>query len=403
MSGCYLCFVFYHAKQYYRLETGKNWLSGGGRLEVSGWLVLTFISAGKLAELAKELKAGNISSKGVELSAEELKVLKDAGYFDKVGKVENVGKASGSKGTGNTVSNYLDDIVEAGGTEGEINSKLRNPLDNSKIAKEIEGNTEAVYGYSPKKESALNKFEVDWTNGDEVAYARSERIKYHEKIQQKRIQLEQDIKNLQNDGLSMEEIARLKVKERNQGRMETYIKSNNLDGLNAMKERNILEYGRAEGPTPEQLFKKYGFMGRCDIWQFKNKSSNGCLDRIISQYGRKIIMKEEKIKGNIKWIAYNNLRFRIEKVNDDSSVIWISDNFVNLCFILVINDFLSKCEDGLNINIEIDFTWNNHRGLIIKNHDTNLIIGEIINFISEWELEGNPNADNFSTEEWYSA
>ena len=56
----------------------------------------------------------------------------------------------------------------------------------------------------------------------------------------------------------MEEIARLKVEERNQGRMETYIKSNNLDGLNAMKERNILEYGRAEGYTPEQLYKKYG-------------------------------------------------------------------------------------------------------------------------------------------------
>ena len=41
-------------------------------------------------------------------------------------------------------------------------------------------------------------------------------------------------------------------------------------------------------------------------------------------------MKEEKIQGNIKWITYNNLRFRIEKVNDDSSVIWVSDNFVNV-------------------------------------------------------------------------
>ncbi|EEK47225.1 hypothetical protein bcere0002_58080 [Bacillus cereus ATCC 10876] len=41
--------------------------------------------------------------------------------------------------------------------------------------------------------------------------------------------------------------------------------------------------------------------------------------------------------------------------------------------------------------------------MIIKNHDINLILGEIINFISEWELEGNSNADNFSTEEWYSA
>ena len=71
----------------------------------------------------------------------------------------------------------------------------------------------------------------------------------------KRIQLEQDIKNLQNDGLSMEEIARLKVEERNQGRMETYIKSNNLDGLNAMKERNILEYGRAEGTHLNNFIK----------------------------------------------------------------------------------------------------------------------------------------------------
>ncbi len=41
-------------------------------------------------------------------------------------------------------------------------------------------------------------------------------------------------------------------------------------------ERNILEYGKAEGPTPEQLYKKVWFMGKCDIWQFKNKSSNGC-------------------------------------------------------------------------------------------------------------------------------
>ncbi|WP_442868688.1 hypothetical protein [Bacillus cereus group sp. BcHK140] len=58
-------------------------------------------------------------------------------------------------------------------------------------------------------------------------------------------------------------------------------------------------------------------------------------------------MKEEKIQGNIKWITYNNLRFRIEKVNDDSSVIWVSDNFVNLRFTLVMNDFLSKCNDKI--------------------------------------------------------
>ena len=58
--------------------------------------------------------------------------------------------------------------------------------------------------------------------------------------------------------MSIEEIATLKVEQRNFERMQSYINSKNLEGLNAMKERNILQYGRSEGPTPIQLFEKYG-------------------------------------------------------------------------------------------------------------------------------------------------
>ena len=43
-------------------------------------------------------------------------------------------------------------------------------------------------------------------------------------------------------------------------------------------------------------------------------------------------MKEEKIQGNIKWITYNNLRFRIEKVNDetDSKIKSFYGNYISL-------------------------------------------------------------------------
>ncbi|WP_432665098.1 hypothetical protein R9X47_02385 [Wukongibacter baidiensis] len=144
------------------------------------------------------------------------------------------------------------------GVEETSKVEFKNPLDNPKIAKEIQSNPDAVYGYSPKQESPLNKFGVDRTNPDEVAFARAERMKYLEKLKNKKIQLKEEIAKLEEDGLSIEAIARLKVEQRNQERMETYIKSNNIEGLKAMKERNLLQYGRAEGPTHEQLFEKYG-------------------------------------------------------------------------------------------------------------------------------------------------
>lgn len=78
----------------YRLATGKDWLSGekSNRIEAAGWLGLTLLPFSKLTNIVKELKAGNKLLKGVQLSAEELKILNDAGYFDKVVKVENVDK-----------------------------------------------------------------------------------------------------------------------------------------------------------------------------------------------------------------------------------------------------------------------------------------------------------------------
>jgi hypothetical protein len=63
---------------------------------------------------------------------------------------------------------------------------------------------------------------------------------------------------LQRDGMSLEDIGIMKVENRNQSRIDSYLQSNNLDGLNSMQERNLIEYGRKNGPTADQLFEKKG-------------------------------------------------------------------------------------------------------------------------------------------------
>lgn len=154
-------------------------------------------------------------------------------------------------------------------------------MDNPKAAKDIIENPDAVYGYSLKPESKLNSFGVDWTNPDEVAYAQSERIRYHEHLEQKKTMLKDEISKLQNDGYSMEDIARMKVEQRNQDRINNYIKSNNYDGLEAMKQRNLEEYQRAEGPTADQLYKKYG------SWEeviYSSVRSNPAMDVVTGLY-----------------------------------------------------------------------------------------------------------------------
>lgn len=78
------------------------------------------------------------------------------------------------------------------------------------------------------------------------------------KIKIKKLEIENKVKSLKEQGLSDKEISNVIVESRNSDRMKSYIDSNNLEGLKSMKERNLLQYGREEGPTADQLFKKYG-------------------------------------------------------------------------------------------------------------------------------------------------
>lgn len=84
----------------YRLVNGKDWLSGEeeNRAEAAGWLTLSALPVSKLAQIAKELKAGNRALKGVALSEKDLEALSKAGVFkDTSGVGKKAKKASGGK------------------------------------------------------------------------------------------------------------------------------------------------------------------------------------------------------------------------------------------------------------------------------------------------------------------
>ena len=153
-----------------------------------------------------------------------------------------------------------------------------NPMENPNAAKDIVVNPEAVYGYSPSPDSVRLKQYVDaidWTDADAVAAGRKEREEYHESMSA----LYRMIEDMLGKGKNVEEIARAVSKARNDIRLASY--DGNPEGLKLVKESNLQTFGQEEGPTPDQLYEKYG------SWQTvieKALSSNPGMDACLGLY-----------------------------------------------------------------------------------------------------------------------
>lgn len=80
----------------YRLFTGKDPVTGAkaDQLEAGLWAMLFLLPAAKFVEGVKSLRAGDKLLKGADLTADELRILTEAGYFKDVEKIE---KVSGAK------------------------------------------------------------------------------------------------------------------------------------------------------------------------------------------------------------------------------------------------------------------------------------------------------------------
>jgi hypothetical protein len=118
------------------------------------------------------------------------------------------------------------------------------------VPEQLAPDSRGVYGFMPKPgtQFAASPPWPDWSNPAAVAKARATRLLYHEGMAQE-AKLETDLRAA---GADAETIARQIVELRNVNRMATYTK----EQLPMLFERNLKEYGRAEGPTYEYLMKK---------------------------------------------------------------------------------------------------------------------------------------------------
>ena len=138
--------------------------------------------------------------------------------------------------------------------EKEVFHYLHDPRENPEAMKDIIEDPDAVYGFSPDPESTrLGTFaEYDWSDEEFVESAKQERIKYHQDMDS----MTDILYSMRDQGASTEEMARAVSAERNRLRLESYM--NDPDNLAKIKESNLATYGQEEGPTPDQLFEKYG-------------------------------------------------------------------------------------------------------------------------------------------------
>lgn len=151
------------------------------------------------------------------------------------------------------------------------------PRYNSLAMEDVVYNPDAVYGFSPDPQSTrLGSYaNFDWTDPALIEKSRQERLTYFEEMQALdtlRTQMEQE-------GKSIEEIARAVSAKRNEIRLASY--QDNPEGLAAVKESNLKKYGNENGSTADSLFEKYGSW---EIVLEKAFSSNPGMDACLGLY-----------------------------------------------------------------------------------------------------------------------
>ncbi len=112
---------------------------------------------------------------------------------------------------------------------------------------------EAVYGFSPSPNGSLAAYAgFDWTDPEAVASYKQNRLEYFYSYSQMYDMLDE----MTAEGRSTEEIARAVSTKHNELRIASY--DGNPEGLAALKQRNLEKYGHEDGPTPDELYEKYG-------------------------------------------------------------------------------------------------------------------------------------------------
>ena len=139
-------------------------------------------------------------------------------------------------------------------TQAAAFSYVHDPRENPEAMKDIVVNPKAVYGFSPDPASTrLGSYaDYDWTDRALVAKAKEDRRAYHDSLQS----MTDIVYRMRDEGASVEETARAVSAERNRLRLAAY--DNDPKGLAEVKESNLKSFGHEDGPTPDELYEKYG-------------------------------------------------------------------------------------------------------------------------------------------------
>ena len=127
------------------------------------------------------------------------------------------------------------------------------PRLNHKALEDIIINPDAIYGFSPSPTGSLAAYaEYDWTDAEAVEAYRQNRIEYLQSYSK----MYDILDEMTAEGKSIEEIARAVSGKRNELRLAAY--DGNPEGLATVKAHNLEKYGHEDGPTADEMFKKYG-------------------------------------------------------------------------------------------------------------------------------------------------
>ena len=131
---------------------------------------------------------------------------------------------------------------------------VHDPRQNPVAMEDIIENPAAVYGFSPNPDSTrLGEYaDYDWTDPEFVAEAKKTREAYHASMEK----MMDIVYEMRDEGAALEAIARAVSAERNRVRLASY--ENDPEELAKVKKSNLQTYGDENGPTPDQMFEKYG-------------------------------------------------------------------------------------------------------------------------------------------------
>ena len=158
------------------------------------------------------------------------------------------------------------------------------PRLNSKAMVDVQYDPTAVYGFVPREDSTRLAIarEIDFTNAEEVDTYKQQRREYYDSFGE----MYDTWTKMEAEGKSDEEIARVISPMRNQIRLASYTTE---EGLKAVKESNLQTYGHEDGPTPDQMYEKYGSWKTVILKSFAgNSGMDACLGLYDEEYDHNV-------------------------------------------------------------------------------------------------------------------